>query len=390
MVPLGEVLTRVDRFDPRDELTEYQFAGTYSFGRGIFVGERKLGSAFRLPKVQRIHNGDFVYCKIMAWEGAFGIVPIEADQCVLSGAFVVYELDRTRVDPRYLDYWFKIETVWKTIGGQSTGTNVRRRSLHPRQFEAATVPLPPLPEQRRIAARIEELAAKIAEARGLRRQAEDEVEALLPSSAGRFFSDLAERLGAEPLGSLTTCVTDGPHLTPTYVPEGIPFVTVRNMVSGKMDFSQLNYITPADHTEFCKRCKPEYGDVLYSKDGATRGRPCFVDTHREFSIFVSVALIKPKRDRLDGRYLSHVLGSSWIRDRMAEKSRGDMIPHIVLRQIKAFPIPAPSLAEQCRIVEYFDNLQAKVDAVKRLQAETATELEAMLPSVLDRAFRGEL
>ncbi len=66
---LGEVLHRAERFEPREELVEYQFAGTYSYARGIFVGERKLGSTFALPKIQKIRSGEFIYCKIMAWDG---------------------------------------------------------------------------------------------------------------------------------------------------------------------------------------------------------------------------------------------------------------------------------------------------------------------------------
>ncbi len=75
---------------------------------------------------------------------------------------------------------------------------------------------------------------------------------------------------------------------------------------------------------------------------------------------------------------------------MVSKSRGDMIPHIVLREIRAFPVPVPSLAEQRRIVAELDALQAEVDALKRLQAETSAELDALLPAILDRAFKGEL
>ena len=86
-IRIADVLHRADRFESKDELTEYQFAGTFSYAKGIFVGDRKLGSTFGLPKIQRVRTNDFVYCKIMAWEGAFGIVPPEADDCVLSGAF---------------------------------------------------------------------------------------------------------------------------------------------------------------------------------------------------------------------------------------------------------------------------------------------------------------
>ena len=134
------------------------------------------------------------------------------------------------------------------------------------------------------------------------------------------------------------------------------------MVTGTLVFSDLHYISEEDHQSFTKRCKAEYGDVLYSKDGATRGCPCFVDTNREFSYFVSVALIKPLHDRLDGCHLVHVLNSNWIKDRMIHKSRGDMIPHIVLREIRAFPVPCPPLPAQRRIVAELDALHAEVDA----------------------------
>ena len=126
-VKLGAVLRRVERFESRDEVTEYPFAGTYSFARGIFVAERKPGSSFALPKIQRIREGDFIYCKIMAWEGAFGIAPKEVDDCVMSGAFVVYEPNQERIDQKFLDYFFKVPTHWQTIGSQSSGTNVRRQ-----------------------------------------------------------------------------------------------------------------------------------------------------------------------------------------------------------------------------------------------------------------------
>lgn len=67
-----------------------------------------------------------------------------------------------------------------------------------------------------------------------------------------------------------------------------------------------------------------------------------------------------------------------------------MIPHIVLREIREFPVPLPSLPQQRRVADELDAFQAQVDAPKRLQAETAAELDALLPSVLDRAFKGEL
>jgi type I restriction enzyme S subunit len=75
---------------------------------------------------------------------------------------------------------------------------------------------------------------------------------------------------------------------------------------------------------------------------------------------------------------------------MADKSRGDMIPHIVLREIRAFPVPVPPLSEQRTIVAHFGELQGKIDNLKAMQAQTSKEIDALMPSILDKAFRGEL
>jgi type I restriction enzyme S subunit len=82
-----------------------------------------------------------------------------------------------------------------------------------------------------------------------------------------------------------------------------------------------------------------------------------------------------------------LLNSSWIKDRMVDKSRGDMIPHIVLREIRAFPVPLPPLRKQLEIVANLSELHSEISTLKRLQAESSTALEALLPSVLDRSFR---
>ncbi|TJV92319.1 MAG: restriction endonuclease subunit S, partial [Mesorhizobium sp.] len=67
-----------------DPLTEYHFAGVYSFGRGVFRGQIKLGNEFSYPKLTRLRAGNFVYPKLMAWEGALGVVPPECDGLVVS------------------------------------------------------------------------------------------------------------------------------------------------------------------------------------------------------------------------------------------------------------------------------------------------------------------
>ncbi|MDT4969392.1 MAG: type restriction enzyme subunit [Acidobacteriota bacterium] len=395
---LGDLLRRVERFEPRDELTEYSFAGTYSFARGIFVGERKLGSTFALPKVQRIRVGDFIYCKIMAWEGAFGFAPQEADNCVMSGAFVVYEVNRRRIEEKYLDYFFKVPAHWKSIGSHSTGTNVRRQSLHPALFERTEILLPPLAEQRLIVARIDELAAQIHEASAVRYQAAKEAEALLNAETSRIFETLlhGERLPIRTLG----CAGENPiQIGPfgaqlqkaEFVDNGIPVLNVGNVWPDGLRLDSLNHVTDEKAQEL-RRYSLRTGDLLFARSGATLGKVCLVPEECD-SWLMTGHLFRVRFDpnRVINRFaFAAFRGSLQIREQVFGQIRGGTRPGYNTTLLGSVELPVPSLPVQRRIVRELDALQAEVDALKRLQSETAAELDALLPSILDRAFKGEL
>lgn len=161
----------------------YDFAGVYSFGRGVFRAQRKTGMEFSYPRLTRLRAGDFVYPKLMAWEGAFGVVPQECDGCVVSTEFPVFDVDRDRVLPEVLDTYFQMPSVWPTIAGASTGTNVRRRRLNPKDFLAYKIPLPSRSTQIRLAA----VRAKVDEMKRLQGEATSELDALLPAILDRAF-----------------------------------------------------------------------------------------------------------------------------------------------------------------------------------------------------------
>lgn len=161
----------------------YQFAGVYCFGRGVFRGQLKSGMEFAYPRLTRLRAGNFVYPKLMAWEGALGVVPPECDGCVVSTEFPVFEVIEERVFPEVLDTYFRTPSVWPDIAGASTGTNVRRRRLNPNDFLAYRMPLPSRTTQERF--------RKVrAEAEGLKRlqtETAAELGALMPSILDKAF-----------------------------------------------------------------------------------------------------------------------------------------------------------------------------------------------------------
>jgi type I restriction enzyme S subunit len=139
-------LSRLLRLRPPDVEVEphltYEFAGVYSFGRGVFKGPVKAGMEFSYPKLTKLRVGNFVYPKLMAWEGALGVVPPNCDGLVVSTEFPVFEINTDLVLPEVLDIYFRSPDIWPLLSGTSTGTNVRRRRLKPADFLKFRMPLP--------------------------------------------------------------------------------------------------------------------------------------------------------------------------------------------------------------------------------------------------------
>jgi type I restriction enzyme S subunit len=161
----------------------YHFAGVYSFGRGVFQSTTKTGAEFSYQRLTRLATGNFVYPKLMAWEGAFGTVPPECDGLVVSTEFPVFEVNEDKVLSETLDVYFRTPAIWELVAQISTGTNVRRRRLHPNSFLSFEFPLPPLSVQ----IRLREVNQGLVPVRQMQRKTAAELEALLPSVLDRAF-----------------------------------------------------------------------------------------------------------------------------------------------------------------------------------------------------------
>lgn len=186
---------------------------------------------------------------------------------------------------------------------------------------------------------------------------------------------------------LSTKVVDGVHKKPDYVPTGIPFVTVKNLTAGPgISFSDLNYVTPADHEEFIKRANPERGDILVSKDG-TLGVIRAIRSDEVFSIFVSVALIKPVLNELTD-YFEQALSSPQVQIQMVPKGSG--LQHIHLEDLRQDCIPMPPLEEQGRIVTAAARHLSIIDSLEIEAEKRFLQARALRNSILHSAFSGKL
>src|SRR5437016_748988 len=178
-VSLGELLQLERRPVKVEPEKLYQEIGIYCFGRGIFHKTPRTGFEVGDKNLFLVKEGDFILQITFAWEGAVAIVSPAEDGMYGSTRYPTFRVDESRCVPQFLLNYFKTEEGLQHLVKICPGSAGRNRVLSIKRIPEVFVPLPPLAEQRRVVARIEELAAQIHEARTLRHCAAEEADALV-------------------------------------------------------------------------------------------------------------------------------------------------------------------------------------------------------------------
>lgn len=197
----------------------------------------------------------------------------------------------------------------------------------------------------------------------------------------------ANSLGIAPEGwvwtrlcSIFRVITDGDHQPPPKAEDGVAFLTIGNITTGRLDFSGCRFV-PREYFESVSGYRrPEYGDILYTVVGATYGRPVFVDSHQEFCVQRHIAILKCS-EHLDVKFACHLLSSQEVYEQATQCTTGTAQPTIPLRPLRNFLILLPPLAEQHRIVAKVDELMTLCDQLKSHLTE-AGQLQQKLADVL--------
>ncbi|CAI7727454.1 restriction endonuclease subunit S [Bacillus altitudinis] len=332
--------------------------------------------------------------------GKLGILNIEATTNQACCACIPYE----GIYNKYLFYYLMGQRrAYIKMGAGGAQPNISKEKI-----TASLIPLPPLEEQKRIVAKIEELKpyvdkydvayseveelnkkfpedmqksilqyaiqGKLVEQREedgtaeeLYQQIQEEkkklikegkikkTKALLEIAEDEILFDIPENWKWVRLGELLNKLTDGAHHTPKYTASGVPFISVKDVSGGKIEFSNTKFISQEEHEVLYKRCNPEKEDILLTKVGTT-GIPVIVDTDQEFSLFVSVALLKFNTDLIYNKYLLYAIKAPVVQIQAQNNTRGVGNKNWVMRDIANTILPLPPLEEQKRIVEKVEEL----------------------------------
>lgn len=395
--PLRELLSRSSRTLEIDPLVTYQEVTVRMWGKGVVRRGYVDGSALSNGRRFVAAAGQFVLSRIDARHGANGLIPHELDNAIVTNDFPLFDVDRSRLEPRYLEWLGRTHGFVELCLRASEGTTNRVR-LSEERFLSLSIPLPSPEEQRRIVARIDGLAAKIEESRTLRIQAAEELAAFWPALLndalrGRLVSrqtadGVAQSIlvalakkhegfveskannayphkpkvlsgGLYPLpdgwlwvtlGSVLTHLVDCVNDTPEFASHDTGFLGLKstNIRPYSLDLRQRWFVSEADFHHWNRRAIPQAGDIILTRE-APVGYACQVPDNITACLTQRLLLLRPDTEAILPDLLLHYLNSPVFLDQVLEHSRGLTTPHIRVQDAPEFLLPLPPLPQRKRV-----------------------------------------
>ncbi len=331
-----------------------------------------------------VQEGDLVY----ALRGKLGVVrkvgPSVAGANLTQGT--------ARLSPRegvgsdYLNWAMRSARVVRQAAIEAKGTTFREITLA--DLRRICLPIPIHTEQRAIAAALSDVDALlgglerlIAKKRDLKQAAMQQLltgQTRLPGFKGEW--------QVKPLrGIVQTPITDGPHLTPQFLGDGVPFLSVNNLVDNKIDLSDLRFISQKDHEVFSRKCKPETNDILLGK-AASVGKVAIVDLGIEFNIWSPIAMIRVS-DSHAPRFIYYQLQSSDIVRQITLLTNSSSQGNIGMGDIEKLQLALPPLPEQTAIAAVLSDMDAELSALEARRDKTRALKQAMMQELLTGRIR---
>lgn len=187
------------------------------------------------------------------------------------------------------------------------------------------------------------------------------------------------------LNNLSYKITDGTHKTPNYIENGVPFLRVTDLKNSHINLDKVKRISVEEHNELIKRCRPEQGDVLISKNG-TIGLTRVVNWDFEFSIFVSLALIKLKNEIVLPKYIEHFLKSEVVWTQLRNRAKKGTVTNLHLVEIKELICGIPPLDEQKEIISIVNSFEEKII----LEHDNLSSLKKLKKGLMQQLLTGKV
>ncbi len=407
-----------------------------SVGLPFYQGKLEFGDLYPTPRKwcsapKKIAEKGDILISVRAPVGPTNICPEKS--CIGRGLAAIRPLGG--IETNFLLYFLRSSE--NEIAGKGTGTTFN--AISGSQLREFPIPLPPLPEQRRIVSKIDELFSDLVVGVTSLKKAKAELARFRQSVlAHAFFGKLTaewrkhhrDELGSASIvvekttaqkkrytgvkykdaqalnltdlpelpegwvwtnwGQISDWITYGFTRPMSHVDNGIPIVTAKNVIDRKIDINSSHYTTKEECNALSEKDRPRVGDILITKDG-TMGRAAIVtDKDGVFCINQSVAVIWLRSYLYSRRYLLSVIESEATQKFIRAKARGVAIQHLSITDFAKLPIPLAPPLEQEQIVNEIERYLSTADYIEKTINQSLGEASRLRQSILKRAFEGKL
>lgn len=391
------------------------FGKIFAFSNGVNADKKSYGKGFRFINVLEpityshlygpeilgrvavsdavaaayvVRKGDVLFNRTSETDVELGLAATYlGTEHVVFGGFVIkgHPTDDS-FDPRYSGYAMRAPFIRSQI--IPLGQGVVRANIGQNSLRLVICPVPPLHEQQAIAEALSDvdtllelLKQLVAKKRYLKQAAMQELltaKKRLPGFYGEWHKFTIDKI-------VKTPVTDGPHLTPKFLDDGIPFLSVNNLVGNKIDFTDLRYISNTDHEEFSKKCRPKKNDVLLGK-AASVGKVAIVDVDIEFNIWSPIALVRVNTDH-EPRFVYYQLQSADLNKQIALLTNSSSQGNIGMGDIERLVLSLPEKPEQAAIVAVLSDMDSELAELETQLTKTRTLKQGMMHKLLTGEIR---
>lgn len=381
LVPLGEFLTlALDEVVVRPDET-YQTAGIYSFGRGLFARPPFLGAETKYRSLFRLRNGQFVFSRLNAWEGALAVVPAQFDGMYVSAEYPTFDVDSSRAISEFLGWICRWPALWEELTPK--GSMVRRKRSHPEQVMTVEVPLPESAVQRSIALWLDSVAAHAEEASLEALRAAEEAQVGWWASLTTMFSRLETQTDYIELTDAADINPESIDPNRTFGGDFFAYVDITAVGKGT---GRIDKVTRVQGTAAPSRARRRIraGDILISTVRPNLRAFAIVPKELDQQVCsTGFAVLRPKQGT-DPRFLLYQALSDNFLKQLTGSVRGGHYPAVndaVLRRARILRPPVP---DQRRVVDLLDGLRTSFEGLIGLGRERNNHLAALVPATLHR------
>ena len=335
-------------------------------------------------KAYRLKRGDILVGR-RGDIGRCGVVGKEHEGA-LCGTGCFFVRCGSKVDADFLALQISAPAARERLLHASTGATMA--NLSNTSLKSLPIWIPPLFEQKRIVAVLDEAFEGLARARALAEVNLQNAQELFLSLVDYVFQEVGPET-ERPISEIGR-VFDGPHATPKTVESGPVFLGISSLVDGRVELTKTRHVTEDDFAIWTRRVVPQAGDVVFAYE--TRlGQVALIPEGMRCCLGRRMGLLRVNRELMLPEFFVLAYLSPRFQTFLKEKTvKGATVDRIMLKQFPSFPFPAPPLEMQRRIIARVAAARSKQDELVALATQKLQDLDDLRQSLLRKAFAGEL